>query len=198
MTKLLIAVPTFENIAPETFKSIYDLEKIPGWNFEFQFVKGYDCTVARNKIAKMAIDQGYDYVLMVDSDIILPSDTVVRFQELDQDIILGYYPRKDGKGFADIYRSGIGYHDDNRVSMEDLRTASVNRLSIKGGGFGCAFIKTSVFNELKFPYFSYVTYPDSAMLSEDLYFCTTARNRGFDIFVDARVRCRHIGRKIYE
>jgi hypothetical protein len=28
MTKILIAVPTFENILPDTFKSIYNLDKL--------------------------------------------------------------------------------------------------------------------------------------------------------------------------
>ncbi len=42
MSKILIAIPTFENIMPETFKSIYDLDPC-GNELSFEFVKGYDC-----------------------------------------------------------------------------------------------------------------------------------------------------------
>ena len=37
--KILIAVPTFENIYPDTFKSIYDLDKA-GHDLGFEFVEG--------------------------------------------------------------------------------------------------------------------------------------------------------------
>ena len=42
MAHILIAVPTFENIYPDTFKSIYDLD-IEGHDVQFEFVRGYDC-----------------------------------------------------------------------------------------------------------------------------------------------------------
>ena len=58
--RILVAVPTYENICPETFKSIYDLDK-DGHQVDFEFVKGYDCPTARNNIAKKAIEGGYDF-----------------------------------------------------------------------------------------------------------------------------------------
>jgi hypothetical protein len=39
--KILIAVPTYENIVPETFKSIYNLEIPDGCDAVFEFVRGY-------------------------------------------------------------------------------------------------------------------------------------------------------------
>ena len=41
--RILIAVPTFENILPDTFKSIYNLEKTEDMIVDFDFVRGYDC-----------------------------------------------------------------------------------------------------------------------------------------------------------
>ena len=64
---VLIAVPTFETIAPECFKAIYHLK---GDGLSFDFVKGYDCAKARNEIVKKALDGGFDYVLMIDSDVV--------------------------------------------------------------------------------------------------------------------------------
>ena len=51
MSKILIAIPTFENIMPETFKSIYDLDPC-GNELSFEFVKGYDCARARSEFCR--------------------------------------------------------------------------------------------------------------------------------------------------
>ena len=74
--KILIAVPTFENIYPDTFKSIYGLDSA-GHEVFFDYIRGYDVATARNKIAQAAIDEGADYVLMVDNDVVLPEDVLV-------------------------------------------------------------------------------------------------------------------------
>ena len=57
--KILIAVPTFENIKPECFKSIYNLRNPKDYLLYFDYVKGYDCARARNEIAKLAIKYGF-------------------------------------------------------------------------------------------------------------------------------------------
>jgi len=53
--KILIAVPTFETIKPECFKSIYGLTRPEGYSLYFDYVAGYDCAKARNQIAKNAM-----------------------------------------------------------------------------------------------------------------------------------------------
>ena len=61
MAKILIAVPTFESIYPETYKSIWDMDK-GGHEVMFDYVKGYDCASARNNIVQLAKGYGADYV----------------------------------------------------------------------------------------------------------------------------------------
>lgn len=87
--KILIAVPTFEYIKPECFKSIYGLTRPEGYILYFDYVAGYDCAKARNQIAKNSMSGNYDYVLMVDSDIQLPADALVKLMECESDIALG-------------------------------------------------------------------------------------------------------------
>ena len=69
-----------------------------------------------------------------------------------------------------------------------------NRVRIKGGGFACALIKTSVFSQLDYPWFQYVTNEDYSTFSEDFYFCQHAALYGVDIWMDPRVRCGHLAR----
>lgn len=202
MLKLLIAVPTFENISPETFKSIYDLT-IPAprdTDVDFEFVRGYDCAIARNKIAKKALDGKYDYVLMVDSDIVLPKDALACLTWWHLDIVLGAYPRKDDPSKSEAFLDlGIDFEDQYRVTIDSMKNSKHSLVKIKGGGFGCALINTEVFRKIGYPYFKYVVYDtENRFLSEDLYFCIKAKNAGYDIFLDNRVLCGHIAKKVVE
>ena len=85
--KILIAVPTFETIFPDTFKSIWDLDK-GGHEVAFDFVRGYDCATARNNIAQTAINGNFDYVLMVDNDVVLPRDVLMDMLDDPKDVCL--------------------------------------------------------------------------------------------------------------
>lgn len=188
--KILIAVPTFETIQPEVFKAIYDLRPA-GHELSFDFVKGYDCAVARNTIARMAQDRGVDYVLMVDSDTIVPPDTLELMLEDPVDVCLGVCPRKNTtSGTTAIIKLGDPSYRDS-YTYSDLPEG---RTQVKGGGFACALVKTTVFTRLDYPYFQYTTSTDGSTLSEDFYFCSNAVFMGYDIYMDPRVRCGHMAR----
>ena len=188
--KILIAVPTFETILPETFKSIYDLDTA-GHDAAFEFVKGYDCAKARNTIACKAVQGGYDYVFMVDSDIIVPQYAIKNFLERPVDICFGLYPHKNtDKKKAEIFKPGT---DDFELRFS-YRELTEPRIKVKGAGFGCAFISTNVFKELRYPYFKYAIYKDGTCLSEDLFFCDMASKAGFELWADTRIKCGHLAR----
>lgn len=188
--KILIAVPTFETIQPEVFKAIYDLRPA-GHDLAFDFVKGYDCAVARNRIGKMAQEGGYDYVLMVDSDTIIPPDALELMLNTPVDICLGVCPRKNTneKKTAMIKFGDNSYHDS--YFYPELPEGKTR---IRGGGFACALVRSYVFTALDYPYFQYVTNADGSTLSEDFYFCQNAALMGFDVWMDPRVRCGHLAR----
>lgn len=187
--KILIAVPTFETIEPEVFKAIYNLKS--EHELCFDFVKGYDCAVARNEIAKLVQAGGYDYVLMVDSDTIVPPDTLDLMLNPPVDICLGVCPRKntkDGKT-AIIKLDAPAYHDSFYYSE-----LPEGRTRVKGGGFACALVKANVFTRMDAPWFQYVTNYDGSTLSEDYYFCQNAKMFDIEIWMDPRVRCGHLAR----
>lgn len=194
--KILLAVPTFENIEPETFKSIYGLNPCEH-TVLFDFVRGYDCAKARNEIAREAIEGEYDAVLMVDSDTILPSDALAHLTDPVADICLAIYPRKGTIcGQTELFRLGYtNFNEQNNILISTLDQYDGDRFEIMGGGMGCALIRTSVLKAIPFPWFSYITYPDGSVLSEDLDFCCKATQAGFKIYADKRVRCGHIGKR---
>ena len=87
--RILIAVPTYETIFPDTFKSLWDLDK-GGHEVLFESVRGYDVATARNKIAQKAIDLETDYVFMVDNDVVLPKNALTCLIEDGKDVCIGF------------------------------------------------------------------------------------------------------------
>ena len=187
--KILIAVPTYETICPETFRSIYNLKK-GDHDVTFDFVKGYDCAKARNDIGRRTLDGGYDAVLMVDSDIILPEDALVHLTEIRSDITLGCYPHGHKQSHeVELFRVGSKNYE-KRYTYDTM--PKQDRLIVKGGGMGCALIRADVFKKIPYPWFQYVNYANEKHLSEDLYFCSAANMHHLRIEADTRVRCGHL------
>lgn len=207
---VLIAVPTFENITPDTFKAIWDMGRPEGTDFEF--VRGYDCATARNKIVQKAIDGGYSHVLMVDNDVTPPRDALVNLLEHDVDVVLGWYAHRNASnefnGNTNICRlyqpSGEAYFHYPRESeytfdeMAEMAERGEYLIPVHGGGMGCALIKTSVIERLKYPWYDWVNYADGnrGMLSEDLFFCENCKFHHVPVYADTRVGCGHMFRKV--
>ncbi len=211
MKKILLAVPTYENIYPDTFKSIYELEVPEGYSLQFEFVRGYGVVGARNAIINKGLELKADYIFMVDSDVVLPKDALVNLLEIDNDVVLGYYAHRslnniyngntcicklkkpDGTMYFN-YPMESEYKEDEMV---DLRKAGFHRVRIHGGGMGCALFKPDIFPRLKYPWFNWIIYSDGhGTLSEDLYFCEQCKNAGIHMYVDTRVNCGHTFRYI--
>ena len=197
MKKILIAVPTNKYIEPETFKSIYDLYVPNGFTTDFQFFYGYRIDQIRNLIADWG--RHYDYLFCVDSDIILPNDTLVKLLEADKDIISGLYiQRKPGQHILELYqhqtyvqkglkRIGIGFQNMTSVDSTDV-------FQVAACGFGCVLINSKVLNEIDYPHFEYKTAIDHRdTFSEDIFFCNKASEHGFTIWAHPDVVCEHIG-----
>lgn len=207
--KVLIAVPTFENIMPDTFKAIYDLDTT-GHECLFEYVRGYDCATARNKIAQTALDKGVDYVLSVDNDVVLPKDALQNLFDDVKEVCLGFYAHRDTDN---IYRGRTcvcKLYDDNGVKhynypleseytaeeFRKMREAGEYKVQVHGGGMGCSLIKTDVFRRVQYPWYDWVNYKSRGMLSEDLYFCEECRKHNIPIYADTRVVCGHMLRRI--
>lgn len=208
--KILIAVPTYENIYPDTFKSIYQLDK-DGRDVDFDFFRGYDVANARNKIAKATLEGGYDYCLMVDNDEVLPKDALINLLETERSYPLGYNmvvgyclsrpsASANTSGRTTAFKFGKKDYvvdDAYKINeLKDLRNKGITRIQIRGSGLGCALIHKSIFEKMHYPYFKWVLYNSGSQLSEDLYFCEQFPRIKTPIFADTRVLCGHLMRHI--
>ena len=209
--RILITVPTFENIYPDTYQSIWDLDK-GGHTVDFSFVRGYDCATARNRIADKAMKGGYDYVLMVDNDVVLPKTILIDMLDESVDVCLGYYAHRNENNLYTGRVSACRLKDDRGMAyynypleseytaaeMQAMHEAGTKKIQIHGGGMGCALIRTEVFRRLRYPWYDWVNYADNnrGMLSEDLYFCEQCKHAGIPVYTDARAGSGHILRHV--
>lgn len=192
--RVLIAVPTFEGVRTECFEALWTLER--PCECDLRFVRGYGAAKARNDIARAAIDGGYTHVLMVDSDVVVAPDALALMLEGDADVVLGCYPRKNTtSGQSELFADTCeDFGDENNINYDALDGMPA-RVAVKGGGMGCALIRTRAFRMLQFPWFEYVEYPDGNVLSEDLSFCDKCSGT-MAIEADTRVRCGHVGARV--
>ena len=209
--RILIAVPTFETIYPDTYKSLWDLDKC-GHEVLFESVRGYDVATARNRIARKALELETDFLLSVDNDVTLPKDALALLLEDAKDVNLGYYAHRDTdnvyRGNTCICRlkdaEGKEYYHyplESEYSAEEMRrmrNAGETKIEVHGGGMGCALIRTDVYRKTEYPWYDWVNYGDAnrGMLSEDLYFCSLCRANGIPIYADVRVGCGHLLRHV--
>jgi glycosyltransferase involved in cell wall biosynthesis len=193
--KILIAVPTAKYIEPETFKSIYDLDIPEGYKVEFQFFYGYQIDQIRNLSAEWA--KSYDYMLSVDSDIILPKDTLTKMLSADKDIITGLYiQRIPNTHTVEVYMVTANGGMTN-IPYELLKNKGI--VEVAGCGFGACLVKSEVFRKMEYPHFNYqsaLNHRDT--ISEDVYFCKKARDNGFKVWADTTIICDHKGTHYYK
>ena len=208
--KILIAVPTYENIYPDTFRAIYQLND-GGNELHFEFFRGYDVANARNQIGKATLDGGYDYCLMVDNDEVLPQDALVNLLQSEESysmghaVVVGYCLSRptgaaNSSGRTTAFKFGGRDYVVNDAytanELKEFRDNGITKIQIRGSGLGHALIHRSVFEKMTYPYFKWIVYSEKSQLSEDLYFCEQLPSIKQPIFVDTRVACGHLMRHI--
>lgn len=149
---------------------------------------------ARNQGAMHCLDHGFDYCLYLDSDVIPPSDAVLKLMSRRKPIISGVYHRRSPpEGVPVMLKGGkwIQNYKPNTIMEVDLV------------GAGCLLVHRSVFQTLPQQregkhWFDWrvdmqSVLPQGAAMSEDFTFCQHAKSNGFKIYVDTSVVCKHIG-----
>ena len=200
MARVLVAFPTTWGIVKaECAVSLANMD----WGdaeVEYAYVNNYAVDLARDKLARMALDGGYTHVMMVDSDMVVPEDALVNLMSHDLDVCTGFA----GRGATyDGSTSGAKLGGQvsswyNKSELRELRERGAYLVEVKGNGMGCALISTDVFRRFKEPWFNYVRNPNGSKLGEDYYFCLQCSRYGVKVHVDTRVACGHIHDRMLE
>ena len=152
---------------------------------------------ARNDLVRLAVEGDYDAMIFIDSDMEFDPQWIMEMINREEDIIGGTCRKKTDE--AEIY-----------VVKTDNLNKSPNGL-IKVTGLGTGFVKLSkkAFTALwenSEPYMNEgrecrmvcdVKIIDGQLVSEDIVLFKKLSDLGFDIWLDPRMTCNHIGIKKY-
>ncbi len=167
---------------------------VPG---TFLPLSGMPYDMARNQGVHAMLSNGFEYVFMLDSDVIPPNDAVLRLLNHNVPIVSGMYCRrspphgvpvaiKDGKWITELPGPGR-----NPIMEVDVV------------GAGCLLVHRSVFETMPpsragkkwfdWRVDSPELFPQGEAMSEDFTWCLNARRAGYKVLLDTSIRCRHVG-----
>lgn len=208
MKKVAICVPSSDMVHADFAMSLAALvyhctamtttsgEKIEAIPLLICNAKGSLVVNNRNTLVEKATENGVDYLFFVDSDIVMHPLTLRQLISADKDIVGGtYIMREQPHRILGKLPSGTLLHD-MLCSGAQADTSGLMEMGCLPGG--CLLVKASVFAELQKPYFqtpAHVTDGVPWIEGEDYFFCRTAREHGFEVWLDwnVSVHLRHIG-----
>ncbi len=153
--------------------------------------------MAREKMMRVALDQGMDFIIFEDNDMIYPLDVVEalledmeKHPEIDVLAPLAFMRRPPH--YAVIYTVTEGYDGVEHLPYyinQFVKNYPENKLvECDAVGFGAACIRLSFVREnMKEPYFMSTT-----NTGEDIWFCVNAKKNGGRVFMDTRIKLGHI------
>lgn len=178
-------------------KSLLSMDRIGQCGFAFSCSSLiYD---ARNQLAKQAVNEGYDRVLWLDSDMDFQPDLLKQLSaDMDEgrEFVSGLYFKRKAPVKPVIYKS-LGFYKDEGVEgvtpvavpYEDYPQDSI--FTIAACGFGGCLVSVDLINRVgqKFG----LPFSPVMGFGEDLSFCTRVSELGVEMYCDSRVKMGHVG-----
>lgn len=181
----------FKNLGGQEVVDFYE-KKDPRYVFSFGAIGEMLVPFARERLAEAALEQGADYLFMIDDDMLAPQDLFYKLAANDKDICaaLAFTRNPDHKpviyetieGYDPVARSRYGM---SRFVMSYPRDTLVECDSV---GFGAVLIKTQVLRKVEKPWFF-----GMSQTGEDVTFCIKAKKAGFSVWMDTRIKLGHLG-----
>ena len=110
-------------------------------------------TYQHNKARQMVLDGEYDALLSIESDMIIPPDTIAGLIEADADIAYGLYVSRH-KPYRWLTYKTMNLWGAESYSLdytgEDARSIWGKIIDVAGVGMGCTLIKADVLRQLRF------------------------------------------------
>jgi hypothetical protein len=153
---------------------------------------------ASNFLRRKALDEGYEYLLMLESDVFPPVDVIWRLLRHGKAVVGGVYEIGDGASrrpclFQTVAKLGVmGTELIPPEKWHEYRNRGLKQ--VHGMGVGCTLIHRSILE--RFPFW-YSSADDERMKGEsqrkhpDVYFYLDLHNAGICVYADTDVFCHH-------
>jgi hypothetical protein len=186
-------MPILNDIKAETESCLYELR-----NKSKTFIVGEDKIIgsrniqlARNQLVQGALSNkmytGLTHLCMFDADMTFPEYALDYLVQADKDIIGVTYITRCKPLFICAFR----YNEKKQLKPINIFNQPIEEVDAVGSGM--VLIKKHVFDKMGKSPFSI----SGSCFTEDVEFCVKAREQGFKVYIDTRVRCGHIGEYKY-
>lgn len=140
--------------------------------------RGANVAENRNAIAEEVLAKSYDAVLYADDDQALLPETLERLLAHDKDIVSGLYLARESP-FVPMMFEII----EARNCVKLLSSSAGGLVPIVAAGAGCLLVKATVFKIMERPWWR-LGQIDKVGWSDDIDFCSRARQAGFSLWCD--------------
>lgn len=143
---------------------------------------------SRNILRQKVLDEGYDYFLSLEQDVIPPTDVIQKLLSHNKKIVTGVY-------FSYQTNNGVTLlvpllwkkaNKDNARFVLGKEVSKPKLMEVCASGLGCILIHKSVLEKIKFRY-------DKGQGGfDDVWFGSDSSDAGFKLFADTAVKCKHL------
>ena len=195
-TKYLIAIPTMDMAHIGFVASLVGMQRVGA--SRVSFVSNSLIYDARNMLAAEAIDTGADRVLWLDSDMRFAPDLMIRLEEdMDSglDYVSGLYFKRVIPLAPILCKESVVREDGGKLTGESKTYMDYPKDSlfeIAASGFGAVMCSTKMLKDV-YDNYGMPFNPIPGVFGEDYSFCYRARQLGYKLYCDSRIKLGHIG-----
>jgi len=187
--KIAITIPTNRGFKAKTVEALCNLVNYTAKKHELVFImptEGFNTAENRNLCVARALNEGVDYILFSDDDMVYPPGLLEMLLSRDKDIIgVLYSVRHLPRAFV------IDYGDIITSDSQAVKQAEPFLCNAIGTGF--LLVKADVFRNILQPHFGYKWYDNGSVeMSTDWFMLEKAREAGYKVWCEPTV-INHLG-----
>jgi len=210
---LCILVPgeTFDVNFVQSFADTLGILISKGVSVAFRFASSAVLPHLRNNLISGGDERQFTYgipfytmpykpkkILFLDSDILFSAENVLKLFDSEEDIISGWYLRKEGFPVAMKHQKNGEYQKLYMpYTLEELEGTDLMEIGTNGMGFVC--VTYEVLEKIGYPWFKFEENPSNdggftfpPLSGEDIWFFNRAREEGFKVMLDPTIHVGHL------
>lgn len=198
--KIMIAIPVYDKVEPDFMASLFGMAMPKNTKVAMEI--GSIIHIARDRLLRRAMDENMDYIMWLDSDMTFGQDTLVRLLDDAE----GRKPFVSGIAFTrsiptrPVFAKKLTYRKLTKEIKSEpyLDYPEDSLFQVEAVGLAVALIKVDMLKQITLKYRESPFEPLPGGMGEDWSMCWKARQCGFPIWCDSRVKTGHIGKMVYD
>jgi GT2 family glycosyltransferase len=168
---------------------------------------------SRNKVLDYAIENKYDYVFVLDADVVCPREIIEELMKCRKDIVSGlyfnYFNSRQGLKILSVawraitpeefeiikkqvrFPQSVKSHEDLQRHLTQEEIDSNSLLEVVYPSAGCMLLSREVFIRIRYG-LPNATSEGLTAVGDDIYFMNEARKIGFKAFCHTKFKCDHL------